>query len=231
MDRNITILAVTKLGDEICVAGIDEDNHWIRPTCDIEDFRQFNKADIYDKNNKPVVALSNQVAIWLRRAIPQTGAPHIEDWEYDMGIKPILIRTLNDSQRLALFQKIAEQSLDPVIIQNVKSLCLIEPTEIVLADFANISAKGKYQPKLKFTFCKEEFNYKVTDIYWRALGRLLATKHKLVLDGKELRDTLKYSRIFLTVGLTRMFEEKYWPMVVGIHTVPYFPVQIDYNNL
>lgn len=233
MDKRITILAVTKLGNELCVAGVDSDGNWIRPTSlSRGGWRQFYKVDIYGKNNNAIIALSNVVIIRLIRPIPEIDTPHIEDWEYDRSYKPVFIENLNDSQRLHLFQKISEQTLAPLIENHEKSLCLIEPSSIVSANFANISYKGKYQPILNFTFRGEQYNYKVTDIYWRELGRnLLAKGHNLVVKGKELQNILKYSKFFLTIGLGRKFKEKYWPFIVGVHTVPQFPVKIDYENI
>ncbi|MBU4311654.1 MAG: hypothetical protein KJ706_02905 [Candidatus Omnitrophica bacterium] len=233
MDKKITILAVTKLGNELCVAGVDSDGNWIRPTTlSRGGWRQFYKVDIYDKNRKPIITLSNVVVIHLVRPIPEIDTPHIEDWEYGRRSKPVFIRTLSDSQRLSLFQEISEQTLAPLIKNHERSLCLIEPSSIVSVNFANISYTGKYQPILDFTFKGKSYSYKVTDIYWRALGRnLLAKGHNPVLKGKELQSILQYSKFFLTIGLGRQFKEKYWPFIVGIHTVPQFQVKIDYGNI
>ena len=233
MDKKIAILAVTKLGSELCVVGVDSDGNWVRPTTlSSGGWRQFYKVDIYDKNNRPIVALSNVVAIRLIRHISQIDTPHIEDWEYDRSCKPVFIKTLNDSQRLRLFQKISEQTLAPLIKHQQRSLCLIEPSLIISADFANISVKGNYQPILKFTFKGKPYKCKVTDIYWRALGRhLVAEGHSPVLKGKELQSILRYSRFLLTIGLTRLYKDEYWPMIIGVHPVPQFPVKIDYENI
>ena len=233
MKKKITVLAVSKLGNELCVAGVDEDRNWIRPTClSSGGWRQFYKVDIYDENNMPVISLSNVVAIYLTHPIPQIDTPHIEDWEYDRSFKPTLIRTLNNSQRLELFQEISQQTLDPLIRNYERSLCLIEPSSIVSANFANTSFRGEYQPILVFRFEGQLYSYKVTDIYWRALGRnLLARGYNPVLEGEELQSILEYSKFFLTIGLGRQFRGRYWPLIVGVHTVPYFPVRINYENI
>ena len=210
MNKTITILAVSKLGNELCVAGVDEDGNWFRPTSLNGGWRQFYKVDIYDKNNRPIIALSNVVVIRLIRHIPQIGTPHIEDWEYDRSCEPVFKGNLSDSQRLRLFQKISEQSLNQLIENHERSLCLIETSSIISTNFASISYKGKYQPILNFTFKGEEYNYKVTDIYWRTLGRILLAKgHNPIMKGKELQNILKYSKFFLTIGLGRKFKEKY----------------------
>lgn len=232
LDKNIIILAVTKIGNELCVAGIDDSGNWIRPTTYNGDFRHFYKADIYNSNNNPIIALSNRVTLRLIHHIPQINTPHIEDWEYDRSCRPILINTLNDSERLKLFHNISEKNLDPLINNHTRSLCLIEPAEIISADFSNTSSRGECQPILKFIFNKIEYNYKVTDIYWRVVGRYLTSnKHKPILDGESLCKELGCSKFFLTIGLTRLFKETYWPMVIGVHTIPLFDIKIDYNNI
>lgn len=233
MDKNIVILAASRLGSELCVAGVDDNRNWIRPTTLSKgEWWEFCKSDIYDKNSRPVVALSNTVAIHLIRQIPHIGStPHIEDWEYNRSHKPILKEKLSDSQRLHLFQRISEPSLEPLIENHERSLCLIKPSSIISADFANTSFRGVYQPILSFIFNGKPYRYKVTDIYWRAIGRdLLARGHGPILDGAELHDILQYSKLFLTIGLARFYKGEYWPMVVGVHTVPEFPVTIDYDN-
>ena len=89
-------------------------------------------------------------------------------------------------------------------------------------------------PKFLFYLINYFIIIKVTDIYWRAIGRDLIKKNdKHVFDGRELQKKFKYHKIFFTIGLTRFFEKtgKYHPMVVGVHIVPYFPATIDYNNI
>jgi hypothetical protein len=35
----------------------------------------------------------------------------------------------------------------------------------------------------------------------------------------------------MAVGLTRSFEGKFWPIVVGVHTLPDYQATVDYDNL
>lgn len=232
VDKKLAILAASKLGAELCVAGVDNQYNWIRPTCFIGSWRQFFISDIYDREKKAVIELSNVVTIRLVRPVPQAGTPHIEDWQYDQNIKPRFLRTLEDRRRLRIFKNISEKTLAPLIVKYERSLCLIEPSSIDSVDFANLSVRGKYQPMMVFTFQGEKYRYKVTDIYWRALGRyLLGQKHPPVISGKKLRNILGYTHLFLTVGLSRKFQDKYWPFIVGVHPVPRVPIQLNYKCL
>jgi len=233
MRTDIAILAVTKLGSELCVAGVDRRRNWVRPTSlSSGPWRQFPKLDAYDESNRLVIASSNVVSIRLIRHIPYRGTPHVEDWEYDWKCKPVLVKTLTDPERLYLFERIAEESLVPLLEKQERSLCLIEPSTIVLADFANTSYSGKYQPKLTFAFGGEVYTFKVPDVYWRAVGRhLSANGYNRILRGGKLQAALRYSRIYLAVGLTRMYKGEYWPMIVGVHTVPHFPAETDLESI
>lgn len=226
---DLIILAVTKLGNEVCVAGVDENGQWIRPTVEVGQWRQFYKSDIFDSNNQPVIASSNVVRISLIRNIPDR--PHIEDWEYDRRQKAVLIKTLNDDQRLHLFNKISAKSLNPLTINHEKSLCLIEPTSVKSFDFANKSFKGKYQPKIRFIFDNNEYNLPAADVYCRAFGRHFLSQNKPYLTEDDFKR--KFNKIFFTIGLSRWHEETqtYHPMIIGVHLVPNFSAGIDYNEL
>lgn len=227
--KEFAVLAVTKLGEELCVAGVDKNKRWIRPTSfGPGGWRQFRKCDVFDKNKNAVIALSNVVILKVLAFIPESYAPHIEDWEYDRTTKPVLVKTLDDRGRLKLFNSVREHSLEPLLEAQERSMCLIEPASIISADFSNRSHSGKYQPILGFGFRGESYSFKVTDIYWRAIGRNFPGE---CLDGDSLRRALKVERMFLSVGLTRKYQGQYWPMVIGVHLIPDFPVKIDYQNL
>jgi hypothetical protein len=36
---------------------------------------------------------------------------------------------------------------------------------------------------------------------------------------------------YLALGLSRSFKDEYWLLVLGVHTVPDYEVEIDYGNL
>jgi len=233
INTQVVILAVSRMGNQVCVAGVDEDKKWVRPTSPSKEGGwEFKLSDIYDKNNDPVIALSNTVAIRLIKRVPAEGSPQKENWEYDRRQKPVLVEILSEQQRLKLFQAISEKKLEPLVEKNEKSLCLIEPSFIFFVNLSNISVKGKWQPRISFAFNEIPYEFPVTDIYWRAICRSLQKKTgKKLLDGGELKKIIGYNRIFLTIGLPRgKIKNQYWPMIVGVHPVPLFPIKIDYRN-
>ena len=37
--------------------------------------------------------------------------------------------------------------------------------------------------------------------------------------------------IYLAVGLTRSYRGAFWPMIIGVHTLPDYEATVDYDNL
>jgi len=62
----------------------------------------------------------------------------------------------------------------------------------------------------------------VTDLKWRAKGRiwLEGRERALTLDHGQLLARLEADAIYLAVGLSRPWQGKHWPLVIGVHTVP-----------
>jgi hypothetical protein len=50
-------------------------------------------------------------------------------------------------------------------------------------------------------------------------------------DAGDLEARYGIQEIYLAVGLTRSFQGTFWPIVVGVHTLPDYEVTVDYNNL
>jgi len=94
------------------------------------------------------------------------------------------------------------------------------------ASFRKDSYSGKYEARVSIG---DGADYPVTDLKWRALGR------KLVGDGgevrwgpEELRERLSAQKLYVSFGLSRLHQGRYWPLVVGVHPVPDYEVEIDY---
>jgi len=72
-----------------------------------------------------------------------------------------------------------------------------------------------------------------TDLKMRALGRLLLQKssgRESVLTDEDFRRRGK-RETYLAVGLSRLYNNKHWPIVVGVHSIPELDVEIDYAKL
>jgi hypothetical protein len=97
----------------------------------------------------------------------------------------------------------------------------------------------RYQARIGFTIAgiphqaSSSRGISVTDLKWRALGRswLGDTGGELTLNENELGDRLGVEEIYLALGLSRSYQGKIWTLVIGVHTVPDYPMEIDYGNL
>ena len=72
-----------------------------------------------------------------------------------------------------------------------------------------------------------------SDLRWRALGRrwLGAGGGELTLDQDELAKRLGAEAIYLALGLSRRYQEQFTLLVIGVHCVPDYEIEIDYRNL
>ena len=67
----------------------------------------------------------------------------------------------------------------------------------------------------------------------RALGRKLLEKSggaKASLDNEDFKRHGKHAT-YLTLGLSRLFQNKHWLLLVGVHSLPELAVEIDYAKL
>lgn len=137
---------------------------------------------------------------------------------------------MNLEDRLPFLEKHAEPAAALQVLNAQRSLALIKPSQ-VQATFHMDSYSGKYEARLRMPETGPR-SLPVTDIAWRALGRqLLNGSEELVLDQKELLERTGAERIFVALGLGRMYEGRHWPLVVGVHMWPDLKCQMDYANL
>ncbi|MGQ9627476.1 MAG: hypothetical protein ACUVV0_11300 [Anaerolineae bacterium] len=147
----------------------------------------------------------------------------------------------NEGERRAAFlAKYLDLAPHEVLTERSCSLCLLKP-HCIWGRFSLDSPYGKYEARLGFFLEGESSRYgslekgglPVTDLKWRALGRLWLRKRgvRLDFDDQRLKERLNVKEIYLAVGLTRPYKGEYWPMVIGVHTVPDYEAPIDYNNL
>jgi hypothetical protein len=56
-----------------------------------------------------------------------------------------------------------------------------------------------------------------------ATGKASLTDADFQRQGKQMT--------YLTLGLSRLFQDKHWPILVGVHSLPELAVEIDYSHL
>jgi len=227
--ESIVILAVTKMHAGMCTAGLTQRGEWLRP---VRDFGNVSLRDVsYPNGNLMRCFDIAQIPIIKRRP----AGPHIEDAVTDFNhYQPRLAGQIGPGQRGDWLRAHAEDAVAAarqVYQQHERSLALVRVKEL--------SATMKLDPyssKLEMKVWAEELGLPrpapCTDVHWRALGRKLLPNGGLKnMEWPELSALLGCDEIYLSLGLARQFEGEYWPLVVGVHTVPAFDVDIDIRNL
>lgn len=235
-DTEVLILAMTRMLSGVCTAGMtrqpDETTglRWVRP---VKDFGTLLLGDLTDAQGR-VIQLYDVVSLYLQK--PQQDPPHTEDWLTDfVRHRPRLLRRLEGDRRANFFYKYQDTAPHQVLVEQKRSLCLIRPDQ-VWGRFTLDSYSGKYEARLAFSLGDQAFlgsvskgGLPVTDLKWRALGRVwLSDGSYLDFDSDSLRERLATDEIYLTVGLSRTYEGRIWPLVLAVHTMPDYVMDIDY---
>jgi len=239
--QEVLLLAMTHMRSGICVAGMTREPdpttglRWVRP---VRDFETVLPGDMSDDAGH--LFQCGQV-VTLNLLDPRPDPPHVEDWSADfVRCRPRLVRCLEPDRRETFFAEHLDQAPYEVLLAQRRSLCLVEP-ERVWASFTLDVYSGKYEARMGFALsgaagqlpALSSTGASVTDLKWRALGRewLGDDGGCLRLDQAELLARLNCSRLYLAVGLSRKWKDQYWPLVIGVHTLPDYVATVDVRNL
>lgn len=241
--QEILVLAMTRMLSGICTAGLTcepespTDLCWVRP---VRDFDTVLPGDMMYDDGRLVQCCD---VIELPLVEPRPDPPHVEDWLVDFNHhRPRLLRRLDGDRRASFFIRYADQAPDEILIEQIRSLGLVAPEE-VWASFTLDNYSGKFQARLGFRLpgstqhpeAAGPRGLPVTDLKWRALGRCWvaegaddsAQTRTLCLDHEMLMERLGAEALYLTIGLSRKWKGKHWPLVHAIHVVPDYDAAID----
>ncbi|HNT75230.1 MAG TPA: hypothetical protein PKH77_09445 [Anaerolineae bacterium] len=235
--QEVLILALTQMRSGICVAGFTRDPdpvtglRWVRP---VRDFECVLPGDMTAAAGREFQC---DDVIALNLLVPHPDPPHVEDWRADfVHPRPRWLRRLEGERRTEFFAAHLDPAPQDVLIHQTRSLCLVQP-EQVWAEFSLDAYSGKYEARMGFTLsgvpnharASSRHGVAVTDLAWRDLGRtwLDARGGQLSLDQPALLARLNAQTLYLAVGLSRSWQGEYWPLVVGVHTVPDWRVRSE----
>jgi hypothetical protein len=230
---DILILAVTRMRGGVCVAGMTTEPdpatrlRWVRP---VKQHSALLVGDIRYADGA-LMRIGDVVAWRLGEARPDP--PHVEDVLVDPVRHPAkLLRRLDSGRRAHFCAEHLDRASDDVLLHEIRSLCLARPTAAT-AWWSYDPYNGHYEARMAFQvgrFDTGERGVAVTDLAWRALGRLwLAGKPQLRLSDAALRERL--GDIYLTIGRGRVFEGRRWPLVVGVHAAGLPDITLDETTL
>jgi hypothetical protein len=225
--QQVLLLAMTRMRSGICVAGFSTEPdprtglRWVRP---VREFDTVQSGDMCDERG----CLFNCCdVVELRLLEPRPEPPHVEDWLTDfVHHQPRLLRRLEGDKRAQFLNQYLDPAPLDVLTHCSRSLCLLKPRQ-AWARFSLDAYSGKYEARMGFALDSNDWRtppsgVAVTDLKWRALGRkwLADGGGTLVLEPDRLSDRLHADDLYLTVGLSRAWKGKCWPLVVGVHAVP-----------
>jgi hypothetical protein len=237
--QEVLILAVTKMLSGVCTAGMTTERDpvtglkWVRP---VKDFGTLLLGDLTGRRGTVICPFD---VVELKLVKPRTDPPHVEDWVTDfVRHRPCIVRQLEGERRANFLSKYLDENPHEVLDRRSRSLCLVKPNQ-VKASFSLDAYSGKYEARLAFTLGAQAYRgsmrkggQPVTDVKWRALGReWLGSGGRLDYEEDELRDRLGVEDFYLALGLSRSYKGEYWLLVLGVHTVPDYEVEVDYGNL
>jgi hypothetical protein len=220
----------------ICVAGFSTEPdpvtglRWIRP---VRDHDTVQCGDMCDERGCTFDCCD---VVELRLLEPRPEPPHVEDWLTDFVYhRPRRLRRLQGEKRAQFLANYLDPAPQDVLSRCSRSLCLVQPSR-VWAHFSLDAYSSKYEARMGFELesgahdtRSTPFTYRtgprgvsVTDLKWRALGREWLTDGggTLDLEPERLQEQLDADTIYLTLGLSRAWKGKCWPLVVGVHAVP-----------
>jgi hypothetical protein len=237
--QEVLILAMTYMRSGICTAGFTSEPdsisclRWVRP---VKEHGNLLLGDMTDENGR-VVQCSDVVQLQIVKPHPEP--PHTEDVITDLIYhRPRLLRRLEGERRARFLASHLDRAPQEVLTGHTRSLCLIKPDQL-WARFTLDPLSEKYEARVGFrlgsirhTRANSPRGVPVTDLKWRAVGRkwLDQSPGELTLSGSELAQHLRVTDIYLALGLSRGYQNQFWLLVIGVHTVPDYAVTIDYDN-
>jgi hypothetical protein len=234
---------MTKMRSGICVAGLTPEPdpttglRWVRP---VRDFDTVQPGDMCDQDG---CLFGCSDVVELRLIEPRPDPPHVEDWLTDFVYhRPHRLRRLEGEKRASFFSRYLDPAPRDVLTHCTRSLCLVAPQH-VWARFSLDAYSGKYQSRMGFELAPADDlseppgvlwrtdpgGISVTDLRWQALGKAWLGERggHLTVRESDLYARLNAQDLYLTIGLSREWKGRCWPLVVGVHTVPDYPVPTD----
>ena len=239
MDRRLLVMSVTRLSDGVCVAGVDAENAWVRPTREkTPGWRQLEPGDLRDARGQAVVQVGHIVDWPLGAPAPQ--GVHAEDVLVTRA-PPRLTATLSHPELLCRCGDLCELELGDFLRSARRSLGLFK-RQWVDRIFFSAEGKGGIAARIQFRHGLVEDNFSVTDLRWRALGRrVLARWGRTQLSWSE-SDLLRHLKLrirYLAIGRGQATDKipphrlagPHWPFFITVVTDVPLVTAIDYACL
>jgi len=238
--EQVLVLAVTKMHGGVCIAGMTTEPdsvtglRWVRP------IREHDHVLLGDITTVEGDVLRPFDVVEFNLLRPHPLPPHTEDWITDfVRYRPRILRRLEEERRTGFMAKYLDKAPHEVLDSRQRSLCLVKP-DWVSGCFRLDAYSGRFDARLAFGLNRRTYRgsyakggLSVTDLKWRALGRawLPPTGGGVDFEAGDLEARFGIQEIYLAVGLTRAYQGGFWSIIVGVHTVPDYQAEVDYDNI
>ncbi|NTV23330.1 MAG: hypothetical protein HGA85_03070 [Nanoarchaeota archaeon] len=238
---DVIIISVTKRLNGVCIAGIGKYNTWVRPT----KREELELKDI-KINDKEYISVGNVYEFHFSSKAPiqcQSENYLIDDYR-EIKCKG----TMPESERRKLFHQLSENSLvTSDQSNNIADILRAKNRSIVM--FGPVRLQSVYLhaeenmkcPEISFSVdsvvvkgIQDKTNLQCTDLkFWQFARQLLKKNdtNSMTLDDTGIKKLLGYDKVFVIVGLTKLYHGKNWPMIIGLHMFPDYYQAIDYSDL
>ena len=219
--------------DYVCVAGIDENNMFIRPEIEYPypERPGIKREFLFSSTGEEIIRPMTYVEFEFLRSNPKPPY-HTEDWIIDGGVEPRIVSHSNDKASTRILKKSFDKCLDKALSAKDRSLVTIRPPFIPKIKIKIDDAKRLC---CRLTLKDSDENWinnveggrghpAVTDAYWLALCKHLYNKGKSESEiEKYLRNLIERAeRTYIIVGITREWRGNFWRQISGVLTVPYW---------
>ncbi len=168
---------------------------------------------------------------WLTKHDPEP--PHTEDWVIDTRRKPQLLRRLSEEEQEKFLAAYARTDLELLQPNGHHSLGLFLPESFSFT-FSQNKTGDDVTVRASFAVAGQQVHdIGCTDLRMRALGRRLLEKSGGAANTLNEEDFRRHGKraTYLAVGLSRLFRDRHWLILVGVHSIPEIEVAVDYAKL
>lgn len=233
----LLVMSVTRLGAGVCVACLRDTRTWVRPTREGPGgWRQLEVGDLCGATGRVVIEVGNVVRWPLGRHMPR--AVHTED--YEVAGRPEFVHTLANDELAAACAAVCERDLPGFLRGDDRSLTALRPETVTSLRFRH-ERPDEYSLRLTLEHQGLHEDLSVTDLRWRALGRVLLDRFQSLRLAWSHADLQRHARRCiqcLVLGRGQGWEGRehplageYWPFVTTVITDPPTIEPIDYARL
>lgn len=225
----VLILGLARVRNNYSIAGMTTEPdpitrlRWVRP---IKAGLPLTRDDLLYADGQPI-RLGDVVQLDLHQ--PQGQPPFIENVvaQWEAG-PPAFIRDLTEARRAAFFPRHLDPNpLEVLGRQPQRSLCLVKP-DTIEAIFSFDEETERFEARLipRIGRLYAEDGVPVFDPYWLQWGRAyLGDKEFDQIDDAALHEML--GDMYLTLALNARGRAQ----VIGVHTIPAYPLAVDETTL